>query len=215
MTTSALFVDTLETLDPEAVAELLRASNDSGRSPILLALTRCRPELIDVLIARGIAPDLHEAAAIGSVPAAQASLVDADLGARDSEGWTALHYAAFFGHPRVVELLCQAGAPVNARSAHAGACSGCTPLHAASAAGRLAVVQVLLEAGARPDARDEAGYTALHQAVELGHAGIVKALLMARASVDALAGDATPLGLAIRHRRMEIAALLRQCGGTC
>jgi hypothetical protein len=39
------------------------------------------------------------------------------VNARDANGATALHYAAFHGHRAIVDLLCAAGAELNARDA--------------------------------------------------------------------------------------------------
>ncbi len=160
-----------------------------------------------------MAPGLHEASARGDLDAVSALLEGAvEVNCFSPGGWAPLHLAAFFGHHRATELLLQSGANPNIRSRQPGTCDGCTPLHAAVISGHSAVAQRLMAAGARVNDRDEAGYTPLHLATSIGHLSLVKHLLMARADINPLVGDETPLGLAVRSRQMEIAALLRQCG---
>ena len=63
-----------------------------------------------------------------------------DVKAKDSDGRTALHYAAMAGHKEVVELLIDKGADVKAKDSR-----GVTPLHLA----------------ADVNAKDKDGYTPL------------------------------------------------------
>src|SRR5262249_1559312 len=51
----------------------------------------------------------------------------ADVRARDKNGWTALHVAAFANQPELIELLLAKGADLHARNA-----KGQTPLHTAA-----------------------------------------------------------------------------------
>jgi ankyrin repeat protein len=89
-------------------------------------------------------------------------LVDrgASVGARDTDGRTALHWLAQFGDREAVELLLRSGAEVNAADAR-----GCTPLM--YAAGN-AASEVLVGAGARAEDRDRNGYSADNWAVMSG-----------------------------------------------
>lgn len=81
------------------------------------------------------------------------------LQARDTDGSTALHCAAWKGHKQVVEFLLQAGADVNAHNNNDH--WGTTPLHAAAHANQTAIAQLLLDAGADVKARDMNGKTPL------------------------------------------------------
>ena len=67
--------------------------------------------------------DFFAAIEAGDLSSAQKMLAaDPDLvHARDKEGATALHLAAFHGHRHFVELLCTAGADINARDGRFGA----------------------------------------------------------------------------------------------
>ncbi len=159
--------------------------------------------------------ELRELAALGDEAGVRNRLSEGSPpGVLDCDGWTPLHHAAALGHVQVVDALLDGGAHVNQRSSTPRSYEGSTALHLAVAGGHAAVVESLLARGANPSLRDDAGYAAMHLAAELGHLGIVKRLVRAGARLNPLAGDETPLGLAVRQRRMQIAAILRQCGGT-
>ncbi|GAA53444.1 hypothetical protein CSKR_111075 [Clonorchis sinensis] len=82
------------------------------------------------------------------------------LAAKDQDGYTALHRAAYGGHAHVVERLLQLGGDVNSRTM-----DGWTPLHSAAFWNQLACVQLLLSAGADLNAVTNSNQTALHLAV--------------------------------------------------
>jgi ankyrin repeat protein len=81
------------------------------------------------------------------------------IGARDSDGSTALHCAAWKGHEGVVEWLLGAGADVRVHNENDH--WGTTALHAAAHANHARIAERLLEAGADIDARDREGRTPL------------------------------------------------------
>jgi len=72
----------------------------------------------------------------------------------DSEGWTPLHYAVFWGCIEVAQVLVDHGADMNPPD-H----GHWTPLHLAAFQGRLQVVDTLLRCGANPHARTTEGHT--------------------------------------------------------
>ncbi|MCB8979357.1 MAG: ankyrin repeat domain-containing protein [Ardenticatenaceae bacterium] len=81
------------------------------------------------------------------------------LNARDKDGSTALHCAAWKDNRDVVAFLLNAGADVNAHNENDH--WGTTPLHAAAHANNTAVIQLLLDAGADVNATDMNGKTPL------------------------------------------------------
>ena len=62
---------------------------------------------------------------------------------RKDGGHTALHWASYHGHAKVVKYLLKSGAQVDAITRR-----GLTALHSASRRGHSPVIQVLVEAGA-------------------------------------------------------------------
>lgn len=81
------------------------------------------------------------------------------LEAKDKDGSTALHCAAWKGHQAVVTFLLASGANVNAHNENDH--WGTTALHAAAHANRTAIVQLLIDSGAEINATDMNGKTPL------------------------------------------------------
>ena len=116
------------------------------------------------------------------------------VNAYSDDGWTPLHLAAFFGHPKIAELLLAHGADVTARSRNA---NGNTPLHAALAANQKMVAGLLIGGGADVNAADADGWRPLHLAAANNNLEAMKALIAQGADVAAANGEGlTPLALA-------------------
>lgn len=79
--------------------------------------------------------------------------------ARDTDGSTALHCAAWKGHRAIVDFLLRAGAALDLHSNNEH--WGTTPLHAAAHANQAAIAKMLIDKGADVNARDKAGRTPL------------------------------------------------------
>jgi ankyrin repeat protein len=104
------------------------------------------------------AQNLLEAVFIGDlVTVKQALTDDTDPNAKDLEsGTTVLTIAALMGHTKVVSVLLEHGADVNAKNQ-----DGSTALHAAAFLGRAETAQLLLEKGADAATRNNDGATSL------------------------------------------------------
>lgn len=123
--------------------------------------------------------DVFEAAALGDVDRLR-EVLDEDPSAANGwsdDGFTPLHYAAFFGHPEAAGLLIGRGADLEARSTNREFALDAAPLHSAAAAGRRDVCEVLLDAGADVNAVQHGGYTALLDAAANGSEELVELLL--------------------------------------
>ena len=102
-----------------ANADAARELGDGGESPVLEALYRGHSDLA-ARIAKHRETTLVEAAALGDEDRvrALAGQRKETLSERSSDGWTALHLAAFFGRTGTVAALLAAGADMEARSAN-------------------------------------------------------------------------------------------------
>ena len=119
---------------------------------------------------------LSDAAQSGSVDRLRSVLEDNQSFASmpDDEGYTPLHYAAYFGHVEAARYLLSIGAELTAITLdplHSH------PLHAAASSGHAKVAAVLLEAGADPNAEQTGQWTPLHSAAAGGYPEIVTMLL--------------------------------------
>ena len=103
-----------------------------------------------------------------------------DLGSdpniRDSNGWSALHYACQLGDLQSVIILVEKGAIIDSFSNNKR-----TPLHLAALQGYHEIVQFLLESGSDQDFQDELGCTPLHLAAKKGHVECINILLISGA----------------------------------
>ena len=192
---------------------LVNAQSDRGETPVLLAVYHRRPALVDLLVSRGAALDVFEAAAAGNAARVRDCLDGAPerIGQRSGDGWTALHLAAHFDRDDVVALLLARGADVHARSTNS---MTNTALHAALAGtARLTLVERLLDRGADVNAVQGGGYTPLHEAVLKGNREVVALLLRRGADVRAATDDGrSALALAQEHGHDDVVRLLLDAG---
>lgn len=115
---------------------------------------------------------LVSAAGVGVVMTVRQLLAaDADVNFQD-ESTSALSIASEKGHEKVLRLLLEKGAQVNAKTKRGGA-----TIHEAAFEGHTLVVRLLVESGADIQACTDTGATALDIAEEMGHFQIVRMLL--------------------------------------
>ncbi len=168
--------------------------------------------LASVIVAVGagapVESPVADAAERGDLEAVRALLRQgADVNTAQSDGMTALHWAASNNDVAVARTLLYAGATVRART-RLGAY---TPLHLASRGGHAEVVRLILEAGADPDAYTTTGVTAMHFAADADAGDVVDALAAHGGDVDARDSFAerTPLMFAtVRGADAAVRALL-------
>jgi ankyrin repeat protein len=103
-----------------------------------------------------------------------------EVNAPQSDGATALHWAAYLEDAETTALLIRAGAKVDSPNNY-----GVTPLALAAGNGDAAIIHQLLKGGADPNRAVRAGETPLMLAARTGQADAVKVLLSAGATVDA------------------------------
>lgn len=191
---------------------LLDATNDAGQSAFLLAMYYRQRDTANYLLSLGPKLDVFDACVAGQTGRVinETRANPALLATQNSDGWTPLHLAAFFGHAELASALIDSGADVHARSSNA---MKNTPLHAAAAGGNAAIIDLLVKRGADPNAKQHGGWTALHAAAQSGNREMVEILLANGAHVNARAdNNQSPLDLALSKGHEEVAALLEQLG---
>jgi uncharacterized protein len=190
-------------------SSLVNGAGESGETPVLTAVYHGAREVTELLLARGASLDLFEAAAVGATERLMEILDAAPemVAAYSHDGWTALHLAAFFGHPIAASYLIGKGAQVTAVGKNRMANM---PLHAALASARTDVARVLIAAGAPIDLPDGAGWTPLLLAAANGNGDMVAELLKRGARRDTVNNQGeTALALAEAKGYTAVADLLR------
>lgn len=126
------------------------------------------------------------------------------------DGGTLLLYAIYNGHPKIAQLLIEAGADVNMGNSLR---SQKTPLHEASYRGMLQVVKSLLSNGARVNARSNRGESPLYTAAESSHVEVVRVLLAHGADPNPSGNNAwQPLLAVAGNGNLQIAKMLIEAG---
>ena len=131
----------------------------------------------------------------------------ADVNTAQSDGMTALHWAAANNDIDIAKTLLYAGAAVRATTR----LGGYNPLHIASRGGHAEVARLILEAGADPDAFTTTGVTAMHFAADADAAAVIELLAAHGGDADArdTFAERTPLMFgAVRGADAAVRALL-------
>ena len=134
----------------DADASLAAARDGDGVSAVMHALYHGQREVAEIVAGRLPALDVFEAAGLARADEV-ARLVAGDpslAGAWSADGFTALHFAAFFGGGGAAAALLAAGADPNLRSRNE---LEVMPIHSAVAGGHRDVVIALLDAGRGPE----------------------------------------------------------------
>ena len=187
---------------------LTEARDSTGVSLLMHSLYRGRRDLAELVASKKKALDIFEAAALGRLDRLKQCLRD-DPSAIDSlskDGFTALHFACFFGQPEAARLLIESGAAVEAVAANP---TKVMPLHSAASARNLEAARLLLEHGAPVNARQQAGWVPLHAAAQNGDRPMVELLLKHRADPKLANNEGKTSAMVAREKgHAEIAALL-------
>jgi len=174
--------------DEDVVRELVEEQpglaerrNEAGLSPVLHALYNGKADVAERLLAANPALDVFDAAAVGRTRGLEELLDPEPELARSwsADGFTPLHYAAFFGQEDAARILLERGAEVEVVARNESI--RVTPLHSAAAGSHSGIVKLLLEAGADPNAAQDGGFTPLHSAANNDDRESVEALLAAGA----------------------------------
>jgi uncharacterized protein len=212
------FLDAIKAGELDRVKAMVSAdpslvdARDAESSAILTAVYHRQKEIVNLLVARGAALSLFEAAAAGEIERVERLVREspATVNHYSADGWTPLHLAAFFGHAKIVELLLAHGADVTARSTNP---NGNTPLHAALAANQKMAAGLLIGHGADLNAADAGGWRPLHLAAANNNLDSMRTLIAQGADTNATNKDGlTAVAMADERNHREASALLKRHG---
>jgi uncharacterized protein len=207
----------LQAGDTEGLRRLLEqdpafseARDATGVSLLMHSIYLGRRDLAELIARKKKALDIFEATALGRVDRLKQCLRDdaSAINSRSKDGFTALHFACFFGQPAAARLLIEGGAAIDAVAANP---TQVMPLHSAASARNLEAARLLLEHGAPVNASQQGGWVPIHSAAQNGDRPMVDLLLKHRADPK-LANDQgkTSAMVAREKGRAEIAALLEE-----
>lgn len=191
---------------------LVAARDGEGVSALMLARYRFDRTVTDALLAADPDLDLFEAATLGYLDRLL-ERIDADPGgvsAFSPDGFTALHFAAFFGKAEAARVLLEHGASVDVYTRNPFANQ---PLHAAAAGRHVEVCRVLIAGGADVNATQHGGFTPLHEAAQHGDVEMTELFLSAGGD-PSLVTDAgeTAADIASAAGHVDLAGRLRDVG---
>lgn len=183
--------------DAAAVQDLLdrgasvRATDETGRTPLIAAAYGSHVAVAEILLAAGAAPNEKD----GSVQSAYL-ISTSEVG----------------DDPALLDLLLSAGADVSSRDSFNG-----TGLIRAADRGYPRIIERLLETDIEVNHVNRLGWTALHEAIVLGDGGpqyveVVRLLVAAGADVNLPGRGRSPLTHATDRGYSEIAEVLRAAG---
>jgi len=179
------FVRAVRTDNASSVASLLErgfdpnARDESGQTALVLAIRERSERVVDVLL-RSPQLDINSRNNVGETALMLAALQgQLELSRRliaqgatiIQAGWNPLHYAATGPEPKIVALLLERGAPIEARSPN-----GTTALMMAAGYGNEQSVTLLLAKHADATARNERGLNAADFARIAGRESLTKRL---------------------------------------
>jgi uncharacterized protein len=208
------FFELLQAGDAEGLRRLLDeslgaadAKDAAGVSLLMHALYRGRRDLAETIAGKKRELDIFEASSLGRLELLRHCLSDtAAINSFSKDGFTALHFACYFGQPEVARLLIEKGAKVDAVANNA---TQVMSLHSAASSRNLAAVRLLVEHGAPVNARQQGGWVPIHAAAQNGDREMVDLLLAHGADVDITNNDGkTPAMIARDKGHAQIASLL-------
>jgi ankyrin repeat protein len=187
--------------------EAAEARDAAGVSLLMNALYRGRRELAETIAGKRHELDIFEASSLGRLELLQGCLSDvAAINSFSKDGFTALHFACYFGQPEVARLLTEKGAKIDAVANNA---TQVMPLHSAASSRNLAAARLLVEHGAPVNARQQGGWVPIHAAAQNGDQEMVDLLLAHGADVDITNNDGkTPAMVAKDKGHVKVASLL-------
>jgi len=163
------------------------AKDATGVSLLMHTLYHGRRDLAESIASKKHRLGIFEAASLGRLDTLEECLRNAAaaLNSYSPDGFTALHFACYFGQAEAARLLIEKGAKVDVVANNA---THVMPLHSAASARNLAATRLLVEHGAAVNARQQGGWIPIHAAAQNGDRDMVE-LLLAHGADPQIAND--------------------------
>jgi len=183
------------------------ARDASGVSLVMQALYRGRRDLAEMIAGKKKELDIFEAASLGRLERLEECARNAWLvNSHSKDGFTALHFACFFGQPEAVRLLLGKGAEIDSVASNP---MKVAPLHSAASTRNLEAARLLLEHGAPANARQQAGWVPIHAAAQNGDLAMAQLLLRHGADPNVVNDEGKTAAMVAREKgHAEIAEML-------
>ncbi len=193
----------------EADPVCAQARDPNGVSLLMHSLYRGRRDVAELIAGQRKTLDIFEAASLGRLDRLSELARDsAAINSRSADGFTALHFACFFGQPESARMLIESGAAADAVAANP---TTVMPLHSAASARNVEAARLLLERGAPVNARQQGGWVPIHAAAQNGDRAMVELLLKHHADPKLTNDEGkTPAMVAREKGHQEILALLEE-----
>jgi ankyrin repeat protein len=200
--------------DMDGLGRLLKENRDAaeasgadGVSLLMHLLYRGQRDLAKAIAERKQELDIFEAASLGRAKALDKLLGDASaINGYSKDGFTALHFACYFGQPEAARLLIEKGAKVDAVASNP---TQVMPLHSAASSRNLEAARQLLKGGAPIDVRQQGGWVPLHAAAQNGDRDMVALFLEHKADVLLTNDDGKTAAMVAREKgHTQIAEVL-------
>src|SRR4051812_393536 len=221
MATAQDMIDAVTTDDAARITEMLAedpglaaARDRGGVSALMLSRYRFDRATTDALLAVDPDLDVFEATTLGYIDRLRERLEEDHWRARaySADGFTALHFAGFFGKPEAAKTLIEAGAQGKPHSTDDFQGQA---LPTGGAGRHIEVCRVLIAAGADVNATQRHGFTPLHAAAQHGDPEMVELFLSAGADPSAVTDEgATAADIADGEGHVDVARRLREVAAT-
>jgi ankyrin repeat protein len=193
----------------EESPDAAEAKDSNGVSLVMHVVYRGQRDLAKAIADKKRELDIFEAASLGCTNALGKLLGDTSaINAYSKDGFTALHFACYFGQPEAARLLLEKGAKVDAVASNP---THVMPLHSAASSRNLEAARLLLKRGAPINARQQAGWVPLHAAAQNGDRDMVALFLEHKADVLLANDDGKTAAMVAREKgHTQIAEVLEQ-----
>ena len=182
------------------------ARDASGVSLLMHAVYRGHRDVANT-IAANKELDIFESAALGRQDRLKECCRDKTaVNSYSADGFTALHFACYFGQPEAARVLIDNDAPVDAVARNP---TKVMPLHSTASARNLEAARLLLQHGAPVNARQQGGWAPIHAAAQNGDRAMVELFLQHGADPRVTNDEGkTPASVANEKGHTELARML-------